>query len=289
VIKTWSARWTVQHFDLLPEWLQDNEYLRHGHRPPLPSVAECFKSILSVHTETGNIWTHLIGCVAFFFLALWFLTRPDAHIGLQEKLVFSFFFGGAILCLGLSFMFHTLSCHSLNVLLIFSKLDYMGISLLIVGSFIPWVYYGFYCRQEPKITYIAMICVLGAGAIIVSLWDKFSESRYRPFRAGIFVAMGCSGIIPAIHFVYTDGMRVLIDENGFYWLVAMAVLYLFGAFLYATRTPERFFPGKCDLVFQSHQLFHLCVVVAAFTHYYGISEMAMKRLTSSCPADESIF
>lgn len=61
------------------------------------------------------------GCLAFFFLALWFLTRPDTHIGFQEKLVFSFFFGGAILCLGLSFMFHTLSCHSLNVLLIFSK------------------------------------------------------------------------------------------------------------------------------------------------------------------------
>ncbi|CAD5218995.1 unnamed protein product [Bursaphelenchus okinawaensis] len=289
VIKTWSARWTVQHYDLLPEWLQDNEYLRHGHRPPLPSVVECFKSILSVHTETGNIWTHLIGCVAFFFLALWFLTRPDTHIGLQEKVIFSFFFGGAILCLGLSFMFHTLSCHSLNVLLIFSKLDYMGISLLIVGSFIPWVYYGFYCRQEPKITYIAMISVLGVGAIVVSLWDKFSESRYRPLRAGVFVSMGLSGIIPAVHFVYTDGMSQMIDETGFYWLVAMAALYLFGAFLYATRTPERFFPGKCDLVFQSHQLFHLCVVVAAFTHYYGISEMAMKRLTSECPAETNIF
>ena len=32
----------------------------------------------------------------------------------------------------------------------------MGISLLIVGSFIPWIYYGFYCRREPKITYIAV-------------------------------------------------------------------------------------------------------------------------------------
>lgn len=46
--------------------------------------------------------------------------------------------------------------------------------------------------------------------------------------------------------MYTDGIKRLIDENSFYWLIAMAVLYLFGAFLYATRTPERFFPGKCD-------------------------------------------
>lgn len=83
-------------------------------------------------------------------------------------------------------------------------------------------------------------------------------------------------------------MSSLIEENGFYWLLSMALLYLVGALLYATRTPERFFPGKFDIWFQSHQLFHMCVVIAAFTHYYGISEMAMKRLTSSCPNEEMV-
>uniref|UniRef100_A0A7E4VCR2 Adiponectin receptor protein n=1 Tax=Panagrellus redivivus TaxID=6233 RepID=A0A7E4VCR2_PANRE len=286
MLTTWSARWTVQNYEQLPEWLQDNEFLRTGHRPPLPSFAECFKSILSLHTETGNIWTHLIGCVAFLGLAIWFLTRPKSHIDFQEKLVFSFFFASAIACLGLSFLFHTVSCHSVRVGRLFCKLDYVGISMLIVGSFIPWVYYGFYCRREPKITYIAMVTVLGAAAVVVSLWDRFSESRYRPLRAGVFVLMGCSGVIPTFHFVYTDGVRRLIDENSFYWLLAMAGLYLFGALLYATRTPERFFPGKCDIWFQSHQLFHLCVVVAAFTHFYGIQEMAYKRLTDKCPNEE---
>lgn len=74
-----------------------------------------------------------------------------------------------------------------------SRLDYMGISLLIIGSFIPWIYYGFYCRREPKITYIAMVCVLGIGAITVSLWDRFSEPRYRPYRAIVFCSIGLSG------------------------------------------------------------------------------------------------
>ena len=154
-VQTWEAKWTVQKFEYLPEWLQDNEFLRHGHRPPLPSFAECFRSILALHTETGNIWTHLIGlvfnlylfleksiyfletfflvifsicltfaftgCVAFALLATWFLTRPDTHIKFQEKLVFSFFFAGAILCLGMSFTFHTVSCHSIGVVRLFCK------------------------------------------------------------------------------------------------------------------------------------------------------------------------
>uniref|UniRef100_A0A0N5A401 Adiponectin receptor protein n=1 Tax=Parastrongyloides trichosuri TaxID=131310 RepID=A0A0N5A401_PARTI len=285
VKKTWEAVWTVQNFEDLPDWLKDNEYLLTGHRPPLPSFAECFKSILSLHTETGNIWTHLLGCVAFFVLALWFVTRPDTHIQFQEKLVFSFFFLSAILCLGASFVFHTVSCHSIGVVRLFSKLDYVGISLLIIGSFIPWIYYGFYCRALPKVSYISMVVVLGVCAVLVSLWDKFSEPKYRPYRALVFVLMGMSGVLPTMHFIMTDGISKMIDENGFYSLVIMALLYLFGATLYATRTPERFFPGKCDIWFQSHQLFHLCVVCAAFTHYYGVYKMAMNRLTSVCPSD----
>ncbi|GMR48781.1 hypothetical protein PMAYCL1PPCAC_18976 [Pristionchus mayeri] len=288
VTTTVEATWKVLDFESLPDWLQDNEFLRSGYRPPLPSVAECFKSIWSLHTETGNIWTHLIGCVLFAFLATWFLTRPDTHIQFQEKLIFSFFFVGAIVCLGLSFAFHTLSCHSKKILKLFCKLDYMGISMLIVGSFIPWIYYGFYCRREPKITYIVLICILGVAGGFVSMLDKFSEVAFRPIRAGVFVAMGASGVIPAVHYMLTDGIDSMFNENAFHWLLLMAGLYLTGAALYATRTPERFFPGKCDIWFQSHQLFHTCVVIAALVHYYGISEMAMVRLNMGCPAETSV-
>lgn len=59
--RIWEQRWNVQNFDLLPDWLQDNEFLRTGHRPQIPDFAGCFKSIFQLHTETGNIWTHLYG------------------------------------------------------------------------------------------------------------------------------------------------------------------------------------------------------------------------------------
>ena len=35
---------------------------------------------------------------------------------------------------------------------LFCKLDYVGISLLTVGSFVPWIYYGFYCQYTPKVS-----------------------------------------------------------------------------------------------------------------------------------------
>lgn len=129
----------------------------------------------------------------------------------------------------------------------FSKLDYVGISLLIVGSFVPWLFYGFYCRLEPKIAYTALICILGIGAVVVSLWEKFSQPRFRPLRAGVFVGLGLSGIIPCLHYFITDGFWSAVYEASLGWMVLMGCLYLAGAFLYAFRVPERYFPGKCDL------------------------------------------
>ena len=76
-----------------------------------------------------------------------------------------------------------------------------------------------------------------------------------------------------------------MQEVSLHYTLIMGLLYLTGALLYATRIPERFMPGKCDIWFQSHQIFHLLVVAAAFVHYHGISAMALQRLVigPQCP------
>uniref|UniRef100_A0A0K8W828 ADIPOR-like receptor CG5315 n=1 Tax=Bactrocera latifrons TaxID=174628 RepID=A0A0K8W828_BACLA len=221
VRKVWEASWMVCHYKNLPKWLQDNDFLHRGHRPPLPSFSACFKSIFRVHTETGNIWTHLLGCVAFIGVALYFLSRPSVEIQIQEKIIFGAFFAGAIICLGFSFAFHTLSCHSVEIGRLFSKLDYCGIALLIMGSFVPWLYYGFYCHYQPKVIYLSVVCVLGSLSIIVSLWDKFSEPGLRPLRAGVFMSFGLSGIIPAIHYSLMEGWFSKISQASLGWLILM--------------------------------------------------------------------
>lgn len=64
------------------------------------------------------------------------------------------------------------------------RLDYSGIALLIMGSFVPWLYYSFYCSPQPRLIYLTIVCVLGIAAIIVAQWDRFSTPRHRPTRAG---------------------------------------------------------------------------------------------------------
>ena len=49
----------------------------------------------------------------------------------------------------------------------------------------------------------------------------------------------------------------------------MAASYLSGAAVFATRVPERFFPGQCDLVGASHQVFHVFIVLGTMAHIYS--------------------
>ncbi|XKL65198.1 hypothetical protein PGB90_005284 [Kerria lacca] len=281
--------WKGCHFHALPQWLQDNDFLHTGHRPPLNSFWACFQSIFRVHTETVNIWTHLLGCIGFMGIAVYFLTRPSTEIKMQEKLIFMLYFAGTIICLGLSSAFHTLHCHSEWVGKLFSKLDYCGIAVLIMVSFVPWLYYGFYCHLYSKIVYTSIVLILGLSSIIVSLWDKFSEPSLRPLRATVFIIFGLSGIIPAVHYAFVEGWFNKIALASLGWLVLMGSLYIIGALIYAARIPERFFPGKCDIWFQSHQIFHVFVIIAAFVHYHGITEMAMYRMSVGECRNDIVF
>ena len=105
----------------LPNWLLDNEYLISGHRPPMPSVKECFASIFRIHTETVNIWTHLLGTLFFIVVGLRVITRPSSEVHIEKKLTFGAFFLGAIVCLLFSTLYHTLYCHSPKIAKLFNK------------------------------------------------------------------------------------------------------------------------------------------------------------------------
>lgn len=106
-----------------------------------------------------------------------------------------------------------------------SRLDYCGIAMLIMGSFVPWLYYGFYCHFKPKLVYLIIVCTLGITSIIVSLWDKFSESSLRPLRAGVFMTFGLSGIVPAIHYGFVEGWFNKISQQSLGWLVLMGTSF----------------------------------------------------------------
>ncbi|KAK9130296.1 hypothetical protein Sjap_010783 [Stephania japonica] len=175
------------------------------------------------------------------------------------------FLGGAMGCLVCSSLSHLLACHSRRLYFFFWRLDYAGISLMIVSSFVPPLYYAFFCHPNARLFYLTTITTLGIFAVIMLLAPALSTPRFRPLRASLFLAMGFSGIIPAAHAIalYWVHRQILV---ALAYELAMAVFYATGAAVYVSRIPERWKPGAFDIAGHSHQIFHVLVVAGALSH-----------------------
>ncbi len=186
-------------------------------------------------------------------------------------------------CLICSSLSHLLASHSKQFYLFFWRLDYAGISVMIVSSFFAPIYYAFYCHPHSRLIYLSSISVLGVIVIFTLLSPALSTPHFRPFRARLFLAMGFSGVIPAAH-------AVLLHWDNPYIFVAlgyellMAVLYATGAGFYVSRVPEKWRPGAFDIAGHSHQIFHMFVVGGALAHCIATLVVLDFRLRSPvCP------
>ncbi|RWW70602.1 hypothetical protein BHE74_00021705 [Ensete ventricosum] len=192
---------------------------------------------------------------------------------------------GSMGCLSISGVSHLLACHSRRLNLFFWRLDYAGISLMIVTSFVPPIYYVFLCDPAARIAYLSIIATLGFLAILTLLAPALCAPRFRPFRAALFLAMGFSGVVPAVHALWLHWehreAHVALGLE-----LAMALAYASGAGVYVSRIPERWWPGEFDLVGHSHQIFHVLVLVGAITHYAATTVLLdwRDRSMTSCSA-----
>jgi adiponectin receptor len=105
-----------------------------------------------------------------------------------DVLVFGCFFGGAFCCLGMSATYHLLCNHSEEVARWGNKLDYTGIVFLIVGSYVPALWYGFYCRAGLLTGY------LGAVSYPFSLYWKSVTDGGGRLRCSAWGASWCRGL-----------------------------------------------------------------------------------------------
>ncbi|KAI0066838.1 HlyIII-domain-containing protein [Artomyces pyxidatus] len=260
----------------LPDWMRDNEYILSGYRRcgELQSWRACAVSVFGyLHNETVNIHSHLEAAVLFgFFL----LTFDSSYFSAYESVswidyaVFVIFLSSAIFCLTSSAFFHMSTAHSKSVAARCHALDYSRIVVLTVGSFFPCIYYGFYCDRLNQSVYLSMITCAGLGAAYIVLNPEYAKPTHRGARTKVFIGLGLCSVLPVSHALISHGFYTLCQEMGFQWLLLSGTLYIVGALLYANRIPERLAPGKFDIFFASHQIFHFCVVLAALAHYVCI-------------------
>ena len=60
-------------YEEAPKYIQDNEYIKRGYLLNCNTFKKTLRSLLMLHNESVNVWSHLIGAIFFFFL-IWYTT-----------------------------------------------------------------------------------------------------------------------------------------------------------------------------------------------------------------------
>ncbi|RDX63310.1 Heptahelical transmembrane protein 4, partial [Mucuna pruriens] len=74
-LRLWrKLKYQLVEYNSLPAYLRDNEFILGYYRAEWP-LKQIFLSIFSIHNETLNVWTHLIGFFLFLFLTIYTAMR----------------------------------------------------------------------------------------------------------------------------------------------------------------------------------------------------------------------
>ena len=228
-----------------------NKYVKTGYRMAL-TPAQCLRSVLQIHNETGNIWSHF--SVIFFFI---FRTLSGGHWAGAPV----FYYAAVIpcsLCLLCSSIYHTFMPLPYGVLFYRRLLlvDYMSVFNTMLWPQMYAIHYSLMCFPEMRRTALQAYYSIAFPCALSAIYADTNKKRLIPF-----------GVLSFMRLVVL-GMRIYLRQGsaeGTLLYIAVEVTGITGGLLNAARAPECFFPGYFDIWFNSHQVRSavLCLKAAA--------------------------
>lgn len=136
------------------------------------------------------------------------------------------------------------------------RVDYAGISLLIFGSVLPPIYYGFYCDPFYLHFYAILNFITCTSVYVISIFDFIHTDKWRKVKGVMYAALGLLAGVTCGHLYLLqldagEVSDVLPFAKCLPLYIGMGASYLVGLAIYVTRVPERFLPGCFDLLVKS--------------------------------------
>lgn len=252
----------------LPSHLKWNEHIVSGYRTQL-TFMECFRSLFEIHNETCNVWSHLFGVLLFAYYAWDMIFSRLWEQSMIHKVIFGVYLMCAMYAFGCSTLYHLFMCHSEDSLHCFLRMDYSGIAALIVGSYLPPLYYAYYCFPAWQKFYLGVMGGSGLLLVICSTFPFFHSNAFHGLRVFLYSFLSGFGIIPSVHMTFLPAHKgeTHAREDIYSRIYVMYLFYFLGMICYIFKFPERQRPGKHDIWLSSHQLWHIFVLLATLVHF----------------------
>ncbi|XP_055970149.1 membrane progestin receptor epsilon isoform X2 [Sorex fumeus] len=284
-------------------------FILSGYRRLPCTAQQCLASVLQPTNETLNFWTHFIPLLLFLGrfgrLLLPGGDLPFHHPGLLPLWCYA---SGVLLTFAMSCTAHVFSCLSLRLRAAFFYLDYASISYYGFGSTVAYYYYllpglrlldarvmtpyvqqrlGWHLDCTRLIAaYRALVLpvafVLAVACTVACCKSRTDWCAY-PFALRTFVfvmplSMACPIMLESWLFDLRARNPALFARfyRRYFWLVV-------AAFFNVSKIPERFRPGRFDIVGHSHQLFHIFTFLSIYDQAHYVED-GLRQFLQAPPA-----
>ena len=259
----------------------------HGHyRPPNSSFKYCLYSAFQWHNETVNFWTHFFPilvleayCFTAFPCNLWPLTSIPA------KYYPLLCFCGSLFCaLLLSSLAHLFTCMAARTRHFCFFLDYTAMCVLGTGGACSvfwferpmegWLLFQYISSQWVFLPLVSATSIL---ACYITCTSRHYWYRKKLIRAGAIAFVFFVGHIPGEDRV---AQCILIGRDCSGSVVYMCLNYIsyaLGVLMYAFKIPERWSPGRYDLIGNGHQWMHFFTSIGPVFYITAITTDLKER------------
>eukprot|EP00927_Polykrikos_kofoidii_P085987 TRINITY_DN9505_c0_g1_i2.p1 TRINITY_DN9505_c0_g1~~TRINITY_DN9505_c0_g1_i2.p1 ORF type:complete len:277 (-),score=38.71 TRINITY_DN9505_c0_g1_i2:75-905(-) len=260
--------------DLVPE-LRRRPFICGYYRLEEPRLCHVWQC----HNELGNIWTHAFAAVATVARLAWWVSARQEDMSWPRGGYFcgvvAFFMVSAGTFI-ISMQYHWRTCTSCNKeFLKWMCLDQSACLAAVVVGFFAGVPMGFHCFPKLQTVYMTQSVVVCGGMSIAIAY--IPKERWDQIVA-VLVSGTVSALVPAVHWLIVSKSGRQAAGTLLSWSI---VLLSAAVFIYLRFIPERYAPGRFDLVFSSHQIWH--VLVFSVVSLYGECLIRVYKLSVETP------
>lgn len=240
-----------------------------GYRPLHQNWRYYFLSLFQRHNETINVWSHLL---AFLIFVGKFrqLSETVDFVGDPHSWPLFVLLVSSLIYTAFSTVAHLLGSKSELSHFVFFFLDYVGVAQYQYGSAIVHFYYAVDEDLHGRVhgIFMPLAAFFSCLSFIGCCCGKYCNYRLLPWVRKV------GQVVPSAIAYLWDSSPVA--KRLLLWSTSVedpALIYHFGqvgffcscAFFFTFPVLERYFPGRCDFVGHSHQIFHVLLACCTFS------------------------
>ena len=237
------------------DYYKDNPYIINGYRHE-QEYKGWLHELFSWHNETINAWTMILAFFIATFLCVFAVSKFKQH---NTRFAILLFYTHILIIVPASVNYHLKANVSSDVRATAKRIDVLCV---FIASIFLTLALSWNVFPLPITITLAAACLLFTIKAFRTYDGKSNDKK----------ELAKSYLIVVLIYLSPLAFKALSSRSTRSWQCFIWVVFalIAAAILYVFHIPERWYPGAFDYIGCSHQLMHLCLIIANVAEFFSL-------------------